>query len=154
MLNIVLHQPQIAPNTGNIIRLCANTGSLLHLIKPMGFDISDKKLRRAGLDYHDFSPVRTHNSLQSCIESLSGNQIFAFSTRGKTNMFQASFVSDSLLIFGSETKGLPQNFLNNLRPGQSIKIPMVKNSRCLNLSNAVAVALFEAWRQTGLKDSI
>ena len=154
MFNIVLHQPQIAPNTGNIIRLCANTGANLHLIEPMGFNITDKKLRRAGLDYHDLSLVKTHASLKSCLQSLEKNQIFAFSSKGKTNVFRAHFIRNSLLVFGSETAGLPLCFLNSLSPEQLLKIPMVENSRCLNLSNAVAIGLFEAWRQNGLQGSL
>lgn len=154
MFNIVLHQPQIAPNTGNIIRLCANTGANLHLIEPMGFNINDKRLRRAGLDYHDLSLVKIHVSLQSCLQSFEKNLVFAFSSKGETNLFQAHFIKNSLLVFGSETAGLPRGFLNSLTPEQSLKIPMVKSSRCLNLSNAVAVGLFEAWRQTGLAGSL
>ncbi|MEC9248927.1 MAG: tRNA (cytidine(34)-2'-O)-methyltransferase [Pseudomonadota bacterium] len=153
MFNIVLHRPQIAPNTGNIIRLCANTGANLHLIEPIGFNLTDKKLRRAGLDYHDLSLVKTHDSLKSCLQSLKKNQVFAFSTKGKTNVFHAHFIRNSLLVFGSETAGLPPGFLNSLAPEQSLKIPMVESSRCLNLSNAVAVGLFEAWRQNGLEGS-
>ena len=153
MFNIVLHQPQIAPNTGNIIRLCANTGATLHLIKPIGFDISDKKLRRAGLDYHDLSSVIIHDSLENCLRAALTEQIFAFSSKGKTNMFQTSFARDCFLIFGSETQGLPQPFLDDLSRERSLKIPMVNASRCLNLSNAVAIGLFEAWRQIDFEGS-
>ena len=153
MFNIVLHQPQIAPNTGNIIRLCANTGATLHLIKPLGFNISDKKLRRAGLDYHDISSLVLHESLEEFLRSTLRKPIFAFSTQGKTNMFQANFVRNGFLIFGSETQGLPKSFLTDLNPENSLKIPMVKTSRCLNLSNAVAVGVFEAWRQIAFDGS-
>ena len=153
MFNIVLHQPQIAPNTGNIIRLCANTGATLHLIKPLGFNISDKKLRRAGLDYHDISSLVLHESLEEFLRSTLRKPIFAFSTQGKTNMFQANFVRNGFLIFGSETQGLPKSFLTDPNPENSLKIPMVKTSRCLNLSNAVAVGVFEAWRQIAFDGS-
>jgi tRNA (cytidine/uridine-2'-O-)-methyltransferase len=153
MLNIVLHQPQIAPNTGNIIRLSANTGATLHLIKPLGFSISDKKVRRAGLDYHDISSLILHESLEEFLQNASRKHIFAFSTQGQTNMFQANFVRNSFLIFGSETRGLPKSFLTDLNPRNSLRIPMVKTSRCLNLSNAVAVGVFEAWRQIAFEGS-
>ena len=153
MLNIVLHQPQIAPNTGNIIRLSANTGATLHLIKPLGFNISDKKVRRAGLDYYDISSLILHESLEDFLRSASRKHIFAFSTQGQTNMFQANFVRNSFLIFGSETRGLPKSFLTDLNPRNSLRIPMVKTSRCLNLSNAVAVGVFEAWRQIAFEGS-
>ena len=153
MFNIVLHQPQIAPNTGNIIRLCANTGATLHLIKPLGFSISDKKVRRAGLDYHDTSSLVLHESLEEFLQSTLRKPIFAFSTQGQTNMFQANFVRNSFLIFGSETRGLPKSFLANLKPENSLRIPMVKTSRCLNLSNAVAIGVFEAWRQIAFEGS-
>ena len=153
MFNIVLHQPQIAPNTGNIIRLCANTGANLHLIKPLGFNFSDKKVRRAGLDYHDLGSVVLHESLETCLQNTSEKPIFGFSTMGQTNMFQAHFVRNCFLIFGSETQGLPRPFLENLEPEQSLKIPMVETSRCLNLSNAVAVGIYEAWRQIKFEGS-
>ena len=153
MFNIVLHQPQIAPNTGNIIRLCANTGATLHLIKPLGFTMSDKKVRRAGLDHHDISSLILHESLEKFLQSTLGKPIFAFSTQGQTNMFQAHFVRSSFLIFGSETRGLPKSFLSNLNQKNSLRIPMVKTSRCLNLSNAVAVGVFEAWRQIAFEGS-
>ena len=153
MFNIVLYEPQIAPNTGNIIRLCANTGANLHLIKPLGFQISDKKLKRAGLDYHEFTRIRTYDSLTECLKSFQRVVFFAFSTKGKTNMFEAKFVRDSLLIFGSETDGLPNSFLQTLPAAHSLKIPMVKHSRSLNLSNAVTVGVYEAWRQASFKNS-
>ena len=153
MFNIVLHQPQIAPNTGNIIRLCANTGATLHLIKPLGFSISDKKVRRAGLDYHDTSSLVLHESLEEFLQSAHGLPIFAFSTKGQTNMFRTHFVKNSFLIFGSETLGLPKSFLANLNPENSLRIPMVRTSRCMNLSNAVAVGVFEAWRQIAFEGS-
>ena len=132
MFNIVLHQPQIAPNTGNIIRLCANTGATLHLIKPLGFSMSDKRVRRAGLDYHDISSLVLHESLEKFLQSALRKPIFAFSTHGQTNMFHSHFVKNSFLIFGSETQGLPKSFLANLKPENSLRIPMVKTSRCLN----------------------
>ena len=147
MFNIVLHQPQIAPNTGNIIRLCANTGATLHLIKPLGFSISDKKVRRAGLDYHDTSSLVLHESLEEFLQNAHGKPIFAFSTKGQTNMFRTHFVKNSFLIFGSETLGLPKSFLANLNPENSLRIPMVKNKRSLNLATSVGIVLAEQIRQ-------
>ena len=153
MIHVVLYEPEIPANTGNIIRLCANTGAQLHLVKPLGFELDDKKLKRAGLDYHDISSLVLHESLEEFLQSAHGKPIFAFSTKGQTNMFRTHFVKNSFLIFGSETLGLPKSFLANLNPENSLRIPMVKTSRCLNLSNAVAVGVFEAWRQIAFEGS-
>ncbi|HHJ80263.1 MAG TPA: tRNA (uridine(34)/cytosine(34)/5-carboxymethylaminomethyluridine(34)-2'-O)-methyltransferase TrmL [Candidatus Tenderia electrophaga] len=149
MFHIALFQPEIPPNTGNIIRLCANTGSQLHLIHPLGFDLDDKKLRRAGLDYHEFAHVQEHNSIEAMLEQLKADpkRIFAFSTRGKKTHADTDFRAGDILLFGPETRGLPDGLLQHLGPDQVLRLPMAANSRSLNLSNTVAIALFEAWRQ-------
>jgi tRNA (cytidine/uridine-2'-O-)-methyltransferase len=145
MFNIVLYQPEIPPNTGNIIRLCANTGCLLHLIEPLGFELEDKKLRRAGLDYHEWADVKIHDSL----DHLKASTTYALSTRGKTNYCDASYQPGDTLVFGPETRGLPQSYLDSLAPENVLRLPMLEHSRSLNLSNTVAVVVYEALRQTG-----
>ncbi|ANJ67462.1 tRNA (cytosine(34)-2'-O)-methyltransferase TrmL [Halothiobacillus diazotrophicus] len=147
MLDIVLFEPEIPPNTGNIIRLCANTGARLHLVEPLGFAFEDKALRRAGLDYHEFAQVRIHPHWNAVTTALSGKRWFAFSTRGTADYHQARFTPDDVLVFGPETRGLPQALLDSFPANQRLRIPMVAGSRSLNLSNTVALALFEAWRQ-------
>ncbi|MES9905982.1 MAG: tRNA (uridine(34)/cytosine(34)/5-carboxymethylaminomethyluridine(34)-2'-O)-methyltransferase TrmL [Sedimenticola sp.] len=149
MFNIVLYQPEIPPNTGNIIRLCANSGSTLHLIHPLGFVLEDKQLRRAGLDYHDLASVREHQTLEEATEGVALERIFACSTRGLCNYAEATYQAGDFLLFGPETRGLPQALLESLPPQQRIRIPMQSGNRSLNLSNAVAVVLYEAWRQQG-----
>ncbi len=149
MLHIVLFEPEIPPNTGNIIRLCSNTGSSLHLIHPLGFELSDRKLRRAGLDYHEFAEVKEYSSLQQFIETASYNQLYACSTRGRVNYSDASYKDGDALLFGPETRGLPQALIDSLAEAQRIRIPMRPNNRSLNLSNAVSIILYEAWRQLG-----
>jgi tRNA (cytidine/uridine-2'-O-)-methyltransferase len=151
MFHIILYQPEIPPNTGNIIRLCANTGSKLHLIQPLGFELDDKRLRRAGLDYHEFASVRQHDSLEAAIEALQlpPDRLFAFSTRGKHCYAEQAFRPGDALLFGPETRGLPVEILERLPFEQRLRLPMKQNSRSLNLSNTVAIALFEAWRQNG-----
>lgn len=149
MLNIVLHQPQIPPNTGNIIRLAANTGCTLHLIEPMGFSLDHAKMRRAGLDYHEFADVIVHANFDACRASLPNARFFAFSTRAKTLYSEAQFRAGDALLFGSETKGLPQDLLDSLPAAQRLTLPMTPNGRSLNLANSVAIATFEAWRQLG-----
>jgi tRNA (cytidine/uridine-2'-O-)-methyltransferase len=148
MFHIALYQPEIPPNTGNIIRLCANTGSTLHLIHPLGFLLQDKQLRRAGLDYHDLACVREHERLETFLEGTAG-ELFACSTRGETCYSDARYQPGDRLLFGPETRGLPQSLLDALSPQQVIRIPMQSGNRSLNLSNAVAVVLYEAWRQQG-----
>ncbi|MGE3920316.1 MAG: tRNA (uridine(34)/cytosine(34)/5-carboxymethylaminomethyluridine(34)-2'-O)-methyltransferase TrmL [Gammaproteobacteria bacterium] len=148
-MNIALYQPEIPPNTGNIIRLCANTGSQLHLIKPLGFEIDDKRLRRAGLDYHEWADVQIHDNYDEFIQTLKPTRIIACSTKGTVYYSNLRFQHDDMLIFGPETRGLPATILNNTPPEHIIKIPMQPNSRSLNLSNAVAIILYEAWRQLG-----
>jgi len=147
MFNIILYEPEIPPNTGNIIRLCANTGAELHLIHPLGFELDTKKLRRAGLDYREFTRVNEYMSLDECLEKLSDSRIFALTTKGKTNYSAPKFQAQDTFIFGPETRGLPDNFLNTLNEENKLRLPMQAESRSLNLSNSVAVMLYEAWRQ-------
>lgn len=152
MFNIVLYQPEIPPNTGNIIRLCANTGCYLHLIEPLGFDLDDKKLRRAGLDYHEWADVQTYPSLQACtLELANKGSIYAISTRGKQNYSAISYSPGDSLVFGPETRGLPQDYLDSLSANKILRLPMLENSRSLNLSNTAAIVVYEALRQTGFK---
>ena len=149
MFHIVLYQPEIPPNTGNIIRLCANTGTSLHLIHPLGFDISDKSLRRAGLDYREFVDIREHQSLEQFKLTIEPGRIFAVSTRGAINYANLSYRDNDAFLFGPETRGLPVSMLERFPTTEVIRIPMQTNSRSLNLSNAVAVIVYEAWRQSG-----
>ena len=149
MFSIILYEPEIPPNTGNIIRLCANTGNDLHLVKPLGFDLDEKRLRRAGLDYREFVTVRTHESLDACLEALGEPRLFALSTRNSTRYDEARFQEGDALLFGPETRGLPQNVLDGLPSGQCLRLPMQAGNRSLNLSNSAAVVVFEAWRQLG-----
>ena len=149
MFNVILYQPEIPPNTGNIIRLCANTGAHLHLIRPLGFDLDDRQLRRAGLDYHEYAAVRVHNDLAACLKILAGSRLFAFTTKGARPYHEVSYQAGDALLFGPETRGLPLDILESIAPEQRLRLPMLPNNRSLNLSNAVAVAVFEAWRQCG-----
>ena len=141
--------PQIPPNTGNIIRLCANTGAALHLVEPLGFEPDDARLRRAGLDYHEYAAVRRHADLAACLTSLGMPRVWAFSTRGRRLFSTVDYRPGDALLFGSETQGLPAEVLDALPGEQALRLPMQPHSRSLNLSNAVAVAVFEAWRQQG-----
>jgi len=147
LFEVVLYEPEIPPNTGNIIRLCANTGSRLHLIKPIGFDISDKKLKRASLDYSEYVNLQVHESFDQFLEKFSMTNVFSISTRGKLMVNEAQFTEKSILLFGPETRGLPQSLLDTMDTKKILKIPMVNESRSLNLSNAVAITIYEAWRQ-------
>lgn len=151
MFHIALYQPEIPPNTGNIIRLCANTGSQLHLIHPLGFELNDRKLRRAGLDYHEFAAVHEYTSLDEFLNQHKpdADKLYAFSTRGKRCYAEPEFHPGDTLLFGPETRGLPAELLQQLPEKQVLRLPMKANSRSLNLSNTVAIALFEAWRQCG-----
>lgn len=149
MFHIVLFEPEIPPNTGNIMRLCANTGARLHLIEPLGFELDDKKLRRAGLDYRDLATVTVHPDLDTCLESLAAGRLYALSTRGKRDYDQVEFQAGDVLLFGPETRGLPQALLDKLGDEQVLRLPMQPDSRSLNLSNTVAIVLYEAWRQNG-----
>ena len=149
MLNIILYQPEIPPNTGYAIRLCANTGSQLHLIRPLGFELDEKRVRRAGLDYHEMTRVRTWDSLEECLLQLDSPRWFAVSTRGQTRHDTAAFQAGDAFVFGPETRGLPQEILDRCSPERRLFLPMQPGNRSLNLSNAVAVLTFEAWRQQG-----
>ncbi|MDR5860179.1 tRNA (uridine(34)/cytosine(34)/5-carboxymethylaminomethyluridine(34)-2'-O)-methyltransferase TrmL [Halomonas eurihalina] len=147
MLDVVLFQPEIPPNTGNLIRLCANTGFRLHLIEPLGFELDDKRLRRAGLDYHEWARVRVHRDWDTFIEAVSPRRVFAVSTRGRTGYHEPAYGPGDALVFGPETRGLPQTMLDALPEAQRLRIPMLPESRSLNLSNACAILVYEAWRQ-------
>jgi tRNA (cytidine/uridine-2'-O-)-methyltransferase len=147
MLHVVLYQPEIPPNTGNIIRLCANTGFHLHLIEPLGFDFDDKKLRRAGLDYHEFTRVKRYSDLESCLSELEPGKVWALTIKGSQNYAKVSFSAGDVLLFGPETRGLPAEVLESLPAEQRLRLPMNADSRSLNLSNTVAVMVYEAWRQ-------
>lgn len=149
MLNIVLYEPEIPPNTGNIIRLCANTGCCLHLIEPLGFILDDKRLRRAGLDYAEWSNVQSHKCWGDFLIFSEGAQRWAVSTKGTRVHSDAAFSEGDYLVFGPETRGLPKDVRESFPSGQVLRIPMVENSRSMNLSNAAAVLVYEAWRQRG-----
>ena len=154
MLDVVLFQPQIPPNTGNIIRLCANTGFRLHLIEPLGFDLEDKKLRRAGLDYHEFAALKRHANYQSFIASEQPKRVLAVTTKSTGYYGDVNFQAGDYLLFGSETGGLPEDVRQQIPDQDKIRIPMLKDSRSMNLSNATAVIVYEAWRQLGFANSI
>lgn len=149
MFNIILFEPEIPPNTGNIIRLSANIGARLHLVKPLGFDLSAAQLRRAGMDYAELAEVHSHENWDACLQTLNGARLFALSTRGSTRHDQAAFQPNDCFVFGPESRGLPPHILDSLPPEQRLRLPMAPNCRSLNLSNAVAVVTYEAWRQQG-----
>lgn len=149
MLDIVLYQPEIPPNTGNIIRLCANTGFALHLIEPLGFVWDDKRVRRAGLDYHEFADVQRHKSLDDYIQTCKPVRIFACTTKGKAFHSEVTYQIGDALLFGPETRGLPAEIIEGLPAEQRVRIPMLTGSRSMNLSNAVSVFVYESWRQLG-----
>ncbi|MBT1449819.1 tRNA (uridine(34)/cytosine(34)/5-carboxymethylaminomethyluridine(34)-2'-O)-methyltransferase TrmL [Glaciecola sp. XM2] len=153
MLDVVLYQPEIPPNTGNIIRLCANTGYQLHLIEPLGFDWEEKKVRRAGLDYHEFAKVKRHASLQDYLDSAKPKRVFACTTKGKTFHSDVQYEAADALLFGPETRGLPEDIIFALPPECRVRIPMSPDSRSMNLSNAVAVFVYESWRQLGYENA-
>jgi len=153
MFHIVLYQPEIPPNTGNIIRLCANTGTCLHLIHPLGFNINDKSLRRAGLDYKEYVTIREHHSLEQFKQEFKPGRIFPISTRGCKNYTDIYYRENDTFLFGPETRGLPISMLEEFPSDQVIRIPMQPDSRSLNLSNAVAVIVYEAWRQCDFRPS-
>jgi tRNA (cytidine/uridine-2'-O-)-methyltransferase len=152
MFNLILYQPEIPPNTGNAIRLCANTGCKLHLIKPFAFELDEKRVRRAGLDYHEMAAVREWDSLDQCLNTIGAPRWFAISTRGTTRFDQPLYTSGDAFVFGPETSGLPQDILALCAAENRLRIPMVPDNRSLNLSNAVAVVAFEAWRQLGYRN--
>jgi tRNA (cytidine/uridine-2'-O-)-methyltransferase len=149
MFEIVLFQPEIPPNTGNVIRLSANTGCRLHLVKPLGFEISDRHLRRAGLDYHEYADLVVHEDWPSLNTALAGRRLFAFTTKASGDFGRTRFRPGDAFVFGPETRGLPEDVLDGFAPENRLRLPMRPGQRSLNLSNAVAVAVFEAWRQNG-----
>ncbi len=147
MISLILYEPEIPPNTGNIIRLCANTGVSLHLVEPLGFELDEPRLKRAGLDYAEFASVRTHASLDTCLAELEQPRVFALSTRGRARHDAPNYKAGDAFLFGPETRGLPQAILDSLPPEQRLRLPMKENSRSLNLSNSAAIVVYEAWRQ-------
>lgn len=149
MFTVVLFQPEIPPNTGNIIRLCANTGCDLHLVKPLGFPLDSSKMKRAGLDYHEFANLVIHENWQDCEMALQGRRLFALTTKGQTRPDEVAFQAGDVFVFGPETRGLPADVLDRLPENQKIRFPMMPNNRSMNLSNTVAITVFEAWRQLG-----
>ena len=153
MFNVVLVEPEIPPNTGNVIRLCANTGARLHLVEPLGFPLDDAKMRRAGLDYHEYAHMRVHKNWDALIadEAPDFSRMFAFTTRGSSRVHDASFRSDDWFVFGAETRGLPASLLERFPAGQRVRLPMRPGNRSMNLSNTVAIVVFEAWRQMGFE---
>lgn len=153
MFHIVLYQPEIPPNTGNLIRLCANAGATLHLVHPLGFALSDAQVRRAGLDYHEMACVREHADLPACRTALGTARVFALTTRATRSVYDTAFTAGDAFLFGPETRGLPQELLDALSPEQRLRIPMRAGNRSLNLSNAAAVTVYEAWRQIGFAGS-
>ena len=154
MFNIILYEPEIPPNTGNIIRLCANTDSQLHLIEPLGFQLKDAQLRRAGLDYHDMARVFRYKNWQEFRQNFAGQTIWAFSTKGCNAYDGVQYQAGEGLLFGPESTGLPAHILAEMGPNRLLRIPMQSSSRSLNLSNTVAIGLYEAWRQTGFAGAV
>lgn len=149
MFHLVLYQPEIPPNTGNIIRLCANSGTRLHLVEPLGFRLEDRQLRRAGLDYHEYAHIEVHASWEACRTALEGHRLFALSSRATRRYVEVDFEPGDVFVFGPETRGLPDSVLEQFAPERRLRIPMLPHSRSLNLSNAAAVVVYEAWRQNG-----
>ena len=151
MFHVLLYQPEIPPNTGNVIRLCANTGAQLHLIAPLGFSLEDRRLRRAGLDYREYAAVRVHDSLEAALDAIAPARLFALSTRNRVRHDAPRYRGNDAFLFGPETRGLPDAVLERVPAAQRLRLPMRAGSRSLNLSNAVAVTVFEAWRQCGFE---
>lgn len=154
MFHVILYQPEIPPNTGNIIRLCANTGCQLHLIRPLGFALEDKQLLRAGLDYHEFASLHVHDILPDCLSEFDPARVFALTTKGSQAFHQVRYRTGDAFLFGPESRGLPAEVLAGFDAGQRVRLPMLPDSRSLNLSNTVAVAVFEAWRQCGFDGAL
>jgi tRNA (cytidine/uridine-2'-O-)-methyltransferase len=154
MFTLALYEPEIPPNTGNIIRLCANTGSELHLIKPLGFELDDKRLRRAGLDYAEWATIKTHENWEAFSTALAGRRIFAATTRASQHHHMPIYAADDVFLFGPETRGLPLPVLEEIGRDHWIRIPMQSGSRSLNLSNSAAIVLYEAWRQKGFAGAV
>ena len=153
MFHVILFQPEIPPNTGNIIRLCANSGCRLHLIEPLGFELDDKRLSRAGLDYHEYATLERHADLQSCLDSIGQPRVFAFTTKGSQPFHEVAYQPGDAFLFGPESRGLPEEVRNALPVERRVRLPMRAGCRSLNLSNTVAVTVYEAWRQNGFADS-
>ena len=147
MFNIILYNPEIPPNTGNILRLCANSGAKLHLIKPLGFNLNDKQLKRAGMDYDEISNINLYNDIDECLQKNKVCNVFALTKFAKRNVFEKTFKPNDTFIFGNETSGLPKNILDKVFEENKLRIPMLKKSRSLNLSNSVSIIIYEAWRQ-------
>jgi tRNA (cytidine/uridine-2'-O-)-methyltransferase len=154
MFHIVLFEPEIPPNTGNIIRLCANAGAKLHLVKPLGFELSDKHLKRAGLDYHEYAELTVYENWADCLNALSGKRLFALTTKGSSRHTDLQFQDEDVFVFGPETRGLPEEILAQFPPEHRVRLPMLAHSRSLNLSNSAAILLYEAWRQVGFSGGI
>ena len=153
MFQVILFRPEIPPNTGNLIRLCANAGATLHLVHPLGFDLSDAQVRRAGLDYHEMASVREHATLESCLAAVRPARVFALTTKATRSVYDATFGEGDAFLFGPETSGLPPELLATFAPEMKLRIPMRAGNRSLNLSNAAAVTVYEAWRQHGFTGS-
>jgi len=153
MFHIALYEPEIPPNTGNIIRLCANTGCQLHLIEPLGFQLDDTRLRRAGLDYHEFAPVKTHPNYAAFLQFLQPQRVFGLSTHGRRSLYDCSYQAGDVFLFGPETRGLPVELRQGLGDERVLRIPLLPDNRSLNLSNAAAIVVYEAWRQNGFAGS-
>lgn len=149
MFDVVLVNPEIPPNTGNVIRLCANSGARLHLVEPLGFSIDDKRLKRAGLDYHEYAQMTVHADWQACVDALTGKRLFAVTTRGLKRYDEVRYEDGDAFVFGAETSGLDAGLLGSFAPDRRLRLPMRPGNRSLNLSNAVAVVVYEAWRQAG-----
>jgi tRNA (cytidine/uridine-2'-O-)-methyltransferase len=149
LIDVLLYQPEIPPNTGNVIRLCANTGARLHLIRPLGFQLDDRQLRRAGLDYHEYARLQVHDDLDTALATIAPRRLFALSTRGRQRYDQPAYAPGDAFLFGPETRGLPDAVLQAIAPDQRLRLPMRPDNRSLNLSNSVAVVVYEAWRQQG-----
>ena len=154
MFDVVLFHPEIPPNAGNVIRLCANVGARLHLVEPLGFSMDDRQLKRAGLDYHEMATVSVHRDWHACLAALGGRRLFAVSTRGRVHFTDVAYAADDVFVFGAETQGLPQPLLDTFPPDRVLRLPMRPGNRSLNLSNAVAVVVFEAWRQAGFAGAV
>jgi tRNA (cytidine/uridine-2'-O-)-methyltransferase len=154
VFHVVLYQPEIPPNTGNSIRLCANTGAHLHLIEPLGFDLSEPQLKRAGLDYHDLALVSVHANLAACLAAIGATRLFVIETDGEAGYHEVGFEAGDTFLFGRETSGLPPQVTAALPPHRRVRIPMRMSNRSLNLSNAVAVVVYEAWRQQGFAGGV
>lgn len=154
LFDVVLYRPEIPPNTGNVIRLCANAGARLHLVEPLGFSMDDRQLRRAGLDYHELATVVVHRDWDACLAALEGRRLFAVSARGERRFTEVAFAAGDAFVFGPETAGLPAAMLEPFPPERRLRLPMRPGNRSLNLSNAVAVVVYEAWRQNGFAGGV